>query len=147
MVRPVLVATQLPAEGSKGLMLEKHVEFLLSYEKEENSMLDYLRMSGMYWTLTTLDLMGQLDRVPKQRVIDFVLSCRRPDGGLSPAPLHDSHLLSTLSAIQILALYDALDELDTDAVVNFIVSLHVSRCCHAHSLSAGEAGLVYCGCA
>ena len=33
-----------------------------------------------------------------------VQQCRAPDGGYSGAPGHDSHLLHTLSALQLLAL-------------------------------------------
>lgn len=38
-------------------------------------------------------------------------------GGFGGNVDHDPHLLSTLSAIQILAMYDRLAEIDTEAVV------------------------------
>lgn len=45
------------------------------------------------------------------------MSCYHPeDGGFGASPRNDSHLLSTLSALQILALLDQLDRADTDAV-------------------------------
>jgi geranylgeranyl transferase type-2 subunit beta len=45
------------------------------------------------------------------------MSCYHPeDGGFGASPRNDSHLLSTLSALQILALLDALGSADTDAV-------------------------------
>jgi len=50
--------------------------------------------------------------LPRQETIDFVLKCQHEDGGFGAAPRHDPHILSTCSAIQILALTDALDELD-----------------------------------
>jgi hypothetical protein len=46
-----------------------------------------------------------------------VLSCYHPgDGGFGASPRHDSHLLSTLSAVQILALLGELQRVDADAV-------------------------------
>jgi geranylgeranyl transferase type-2 subunit beta len=36
---------------------------------------------------------------------------------------HDAHLLYTLSAVQILALYDQMDVLDVDVVVGFVSNL------------------------
>ena len=44
-------------------------------------------------------------------------------GGFSGNVGHDSHLLYTLSAVQILAIYDALDVLDTDALVAWVAGL------------------------
>jgi len=58
-------------------------------------------------------LIGRPDGLPREETIAFVLSCQHRDGGFGAAPRHDAHLLSTCSAIQILALTDALDELET----------------------------------
>lgn len=45
------------------------------------------------------------------------MSCYHPeDGGFGASPRNDSHLLSTLSALQILALLDELDRVDTGGV-------------------------------
>ena len=40
------------------------------------------------------------------------MSCQHEDGGFGAAPNHDSHMLYTVSAIQILVTIDALDELE-----------------------------------
>jgi len=45
-------------------------------------------------------------------VIDFVLSCLHDNGGFGAAPGHDAHMLSTVSAVQILITLDAMSELD-----------------------------------
>jgi MoxR-like ATPase len=45
------------------------------------------------------------------------MSCyHAEDGGFGASPRNDSHLLSTLSALQILALLDQLERADTNAV-------------------------------
>jgi geranylgeranyl transferase type-2 subunit beta len=51
--------------------------------------------------------------LPRAETIDFVLSCQHESGGFGAAPGHDAHMLSTVSAVQILATIDAFDELET----------------------------------
>lgn len=69
-------------------------------------------MSGMYWGAGALSLLGALGRLDRSKVIAWVLSCYDASvGAFRPAPRHDAHLLSTLSALQLLALYDGLGEL------------------------------------
>ena len=58
-------------------------------------------MSGVYWGLTAMDLMGQLHRMNKAEVVEFVKSCQDPSGGFAPTEHHDPHLLYTLSAVQV----------------------------------------------
>ena len=64
-------------------------------------MTEFLRMNGMYWGLTSMALSGQLERMDKAEVIDFIQKCQHPCGGFSCSIGHDPHLLSTLSAIQV----------------------------------------------
>ncbi len=64
-------------------------------------MTEFLRMSGIYWGLTAMDLMGQLHRMNKPEVLQFVKSCQHTNGGLGPTIHQDPHLLYTLSAIQV----------------------------------------------
>lgn len=64
-------------------------------------MTEYLRMSGIYWGLTAMDLMGQLEVMNKSEVLEFVRNCQHPCGGISACVNHDPHLLHTLSAIQV----------------------------------------------
>jgi geranylgeranyl transferase type-2 subunit beta len=44
-------------------------------------------------------------------------------GAFGAHPRHDAHMLPTLSGIQILIMHDALDRLDKDRVISFILSL------------------------
>jgi geranylgeranyl transferase type-2 subunit beta len=66
----------------------------------------------VYWGLTALHLLGHPEGLPRDGTIKFVLSCQNTDGGFGAAPGHDSHMLYTVSAIQILATVDALSSLD-----------------------------------
>lgn len=75
-------------------------------------MTEQLRLNGVYWGLTALHLLGHPEALPREDTIKFVLSCQNSDGGFGAAPGHDSHMLYTTSAIQILATIDALSDLD-----------------------------------
>ena len=64
-------------------------------------MSEYLRMSGVYWGLTVMDLMGQLHRMNREEILVFIKSCQHERGGISASIGHDPHLLYTLSAVQV----------------------------------------------
>lgn len=83
-------------------------------------MTEHLRMSGIYWGLTALDLMGDLEKIDKEEVLTFIKKCQRDCGGIAASINHDPHLLYTLSAIQILCTYQALDVIDIEKVVKYI---------------------------
>ncbi|CAH9142709.1 unnamed protein product [Cuscuta epithymum] len=52
-----------------------------------------------------------------------VLGLRKLSGGFSGNIGHDPHIMYTLSAIQVLALFDKIDVLDIDKISNYIVGL------------------------
>ena len=64
-------------------------------------MTEYLRMSGIYWGLTAIELIGNLERMNRQEVLDFIKVCQDDSGGISASTGHDPHLLYTLSAVQV----------------------------------------------
>ncbi|XP_051165948.1 geranylgeranyl transferase type-2 subunit beta [Leptopilina boulardi] len=114
---------ELPADIPQ-LLLEKHADYLVSYSMNKDDytycMTEHLRMSGIYWGLTALDLMDQLDRINREEVLEFIGKCQYDCGGIGASINHDPHLLYTLSAIQILCIYDALDVINVDKVVKYI---------------------------
>ena len=70
--------------------------------------------------------------ISRDEVLAFIASClREDDGGFAPAPLHDSHILATLCAVQLLVLFDALDDAHgwsaarLDRVAHYIGSLQL----------------------
>lgn len=101
----------------------------------EGAVTEHLRMSGVYWSLTALSILKSPEQVnelmglttPKgdrPAIVDWVLQCHDPrSGGFGGNIGHDGHLLYTLSAIQILALADSLEDTRflamRDAVVGF----------------------------
>lgn len=83
----------------------------------EYHLASHLRLSGLYWSLTALELLNNLSALPRGEVIEFVKSCQnKKDGGFGGEPGMDSHLLYTLSAVQVLAILDGLEEVDGEQV-------------------------------
>ncbi|KAL8559772.1 hypothetical protein ACOMHN_030108 [Nucella lapillus] len=90
---------------------------------QEYIMTEYLRMNGMYWGLTAMALTDQLGRMDRAEVMAFVTACQTEAGGVACSVGHDPHMLSTLSAVQILTLYDAVDALNLDSLVSWVSGL------------------------
>ncbi|CAG9767529.1 unnamed protein product [Ceutorhynchus assimilis] len=119
---------QLPENLVKKILFKKHIDFINEYGKDENNfeygMTDYLRVSGMYWGLTALELMKAQPVQSKDHIIAYIKQCQDPQsGGISACIGHDPHILHTLSAVQILAMYDKLDAIDCEGVVKYVQSL------------------------
>ncbi|CAD0096133.1 unnamed protein product, partial [Aureobasidium mustum] len=108
------VLSALPAELR--LYVQKHVDYIQSLDTRKDELeywlTEHLRMSGIYWGITPLHLLGQPDALPRAGLLDFVFSCLHENGGFGAAPGHDPHMLYTVSAVQILATLDAFDDLE-----------------------------------
>ncbi|KAK8056159.1 putative Rab geranylgeranyl transferase type II beta subunit [Apiospora rasikravindrae] len=98
------------------LATEAHVKYIQSLDSRKDEyeywLTEHLRLNGVYWGLTALHLLKKPEALPRDATIDFVLSCQHENGGFGAAPGHDAHMLYTVSAVQILALIDAFDELE-----------------------------------
>lgn len=104
------------APGDVSLVADNHVNYIQSLDTKKDDynywLTEHLRLNGVYWGLTALHLLGQPEALPRADTIDFVLSCQHESGGFGAAPGHDAHMLSTVSAVQILVMLDAVDELE-----------------------------------
>lgn len=74
-------------------------------------------MSGVYWGLSALRLLNKHNILNEKSITEWVLACKHENGGFGGSPRQDPHILYTLSAVQILALFNRLDLADTDAIV------------------------------
>jgi len=112
----------------------KYIQSLDTHKDDYNYWLtEHLRLNGLYWGLTALHLLGHPEALPRKETIDFVLSCQHESGGFGAAPGHDAHMLSTVSAVQILLMVDGLDELESRGTGK----AQVGKC----TLSSSKAGL------
>lgn len=65
-------------------------------------MTEFLRLSGIYWGVTALDIMHELPRLDKKSIIEFIKRCYcSQTGGFAACENHDPNILYTLSAIQV----------------------------------------------
>lgn len=69
-------------------------------------------MNGLYWGLTALHLLGHPEALDRDEVVEFVLSCQHDNGGFGASPGHDAHLHYTVSAVQVLVMSNAVEELE-----------------------------------
>lgn len=105
---------------------ELHLGFLKSLDARIGRLdywqAEYLRMSGLYWALAALFLLEpglqaqseafeRASPLSREEILNFVAKCQRPNGGFGGnIGGHDAHLTFTLSAIQIIIMLDALDD-------------------------------------
>ena len=58
---------ELPPDSPTHLLVDKHLNFLEAFAKNkdgfEQTMVEYLRMSGIYWSLVSVHLMGEPERL------------------------------------------------------------------------------------
>ncbi|TKX22724.1 geranylgeranyl transferase type-2 subunit beta [Elsinoe australis] len=98
------------------LHVDEHVRYIQTLDDRRDEyeywLTEHLRVSGVYWGLTALHLLGRADALPRDKLLDFVLSCWHSSGGFGAAPGHDAHLLYTVSSVQILAMLDGWKEAD-----------------------------------
>ncbi|KAM3543535.1 hypothetical protein ARSEF1564_003587 [Beauveria bassiana] len=98
------------------LATDAHVKYIQSLDTKTDEvdywLTEHLRLNGVYWGLNALHLLRRPDALPRQETIDFILSCQHESGGFGAAPGHDAHMLSTVSAVQVLTMVDGLDDLE-----------------------------------
>ncbi|CAE6480771.1 unnamed protein product [Rhizoctonia solani] len=128
------------------LETQKHIDYVQKLGKNHDLayyLTSHLRLNAVYWGFTAISIMGQPTALEKDEMIDFVMSCwddkealekdemidfvmscwDDKEGGFGTFPGHDAHVLSTLSAIQILTMQGATDKLDKERVAKYILSL------------------------
>lgn len=107
--------------------VELHVKYLvgLKNQKEdfESCMIEHMRLSGMYWGVGAMALLGREAEMGPEEVVAWVLQCQHADGGFSGNVGHDRHLLYTLHALLVLSMLDALDRVEKDKTAAYIASL------------------------
>ncbi|TKR80726.1 hypothetical protein L596_014749 [Steinernema carpocapsae] len=119
----------IPANATTQILKELHADFIRKQEKDHASLeyltTEFLRMSGLYWCFTAMDLLGELEAfadAEEAEVVRTVRECQKPCGGIAPAPNHEAHILYTLSAVQIAVMLKFVDQLDVEGIVKYVKS-------------------------
>ena len=106
-------ATQDASSLSADLLdAAKHASFVVRSSRDRDTveyvLTEHLRMSGVYWGLTALDLLGRLGEMDVEPILEWLQRCKHASGGYGGSEGHDAHVLYTLSAVQICALLDRM---------------------------------------
>ena len=108
---------------------ERHAAYLKRVAADagalEYALTEYMRVSGVYWGLTAMRLLGRdaAAELGGPALVELARGCQNADGGFGGARGHDSHVLYTLSALQVLALLGALDRCDRAAAAAYVAAL------------------------
>ncbi|KAF9180346.1 hypothetical protein BGZ51_006227 [Haplosporangium sp. Z 767] len=109
------------------LLMDLHVKYIQTLDTKKNDLeywlTEHLRVNGLYWGTTALQILGHPDALDQEQIVDYLAKCQHDNGGFGGHIGHDPHILSTLSAVQVLLTYDRLDAINVDKVVDYIVSL------------------------
>ncbi|KAF9025759.1 hypothetical protein BGZ52_008647 [Haplosporangium bisporale] len=120
--------SQSPAPSSSELLLDQHVKYIKELDTKKNDLeywlTEHLRVNGLYWGTTALHLLGHPEALDQDQIVEYLVKCQHDNGGFAGHIDHDPHILSTLSAVQVLVTYDRLDAINVDRVVDYITSLH-----------------------
>ncbi|CAN1232326.1 Geranylgeranyl transferase type-2 subunit beta 1 [Linum perenne] len=117
------------------LAADKHVKYILQVEKKkdsfESAVMEHLRMNGAYWGLTTLDLLGKLDVVDSNEILDWIMKCQHEsdiaglqneDGSFSGDMWGEVDTRFSYIAICSLSILKRLDRINVEKAVNYIIS-------------------------
>ncbi|CAD5234558.1 unnamed protein product [Bursaphelenchus xylophilus] len=121
---------EVPLNSPKELLLDKHVQFIVksgeNTESYEYIVTEYLRVSGIYWCVASLDIANKMDEQdPKhvENIISIITESKNLDGGYGASKGHDSQVLHTLCALQVLTILKRTDIIHKDSIVQFIKNL------------------------
>ncbi|CAM9372083.1 unnamed protein product [Ectocarpus sp. 12 AP-2014] len=111
---------------------ELHRQYILRISEQTDTfefcMTEHLRMSGVYWGLMGMALMGRDLRkeMGAEDLASWVMRCQHEGGGFGGNEGHDPHILYTLSALQVMALLGELNRVDKDKVAGYVSGLQQS---------------------
>lgn len=111
----------------KKFELSLHLKHLLALKNKqedfESCMTEHMRVSGMYWGVGAMYLLGFEQEMSPEEIIKEILNCQHENGGFGGNIGHDPHLLYTLHAILVLAMLNALSRIDQEKVARYVAQL------------------------
>ena len=70
-------------------------------ERPDVVMMSHMKMNALYWAVCSLAILNE--PIPSvDKIVEFVQSCANADGGYGGDTGLDSHILFTLSAVQVM---------------------------------------------
>eukprot|EP00758_Cryptobia_borreli_P004501 Tbor_TRINITY_DN4413_c0_g1::TRINITY_DN4413_c0_g1_i1::g.7946::m.7946/K05956/RABGGTB; geranylgeranyl transferase type-2 subunit beta len=110
------------------LQCDLHTKFIHSLDEKKDSIhfwtSRHLRISGIYWAMGALYVLDRLNEFNKDNIIKFALSCyNAKDGGFGGNENQDSHMLYTLSAVQVICMFGGEEQMDKEAIGKWVASM------------------------
>lgn len=114
-------------------------------ERLEVVMMSHMKMSALYWAICSLVILNE--PIPSvDKIVEFVQSCANADGGYGGDTGLDSHLLYTLSAVQVMVILGRRSELDRESIARYVLSLQARNGCFmGDEFGEQDTRFVYCG--
>eukprot|EP00053_Salpingoeca_punica_P003128 m.41332 g.41332 ORF g.41332 m.41332 type:complete len:350 (-) comp11993_c0_seq1:265-1314(-) len=99
-------ATEAPP--APALSIELHRQFVKKHESRPQDfaywMTEHMHVTGLYYGVACSHLLGEPDLLDRASLLQRIHACRNADGGYAGNVGHDSHILHTYSALQVLAM-------------------------------------------
>jgi geranylgeranyl transferase type-2 subunit beta len=125
---PQTSTSQLSPSFELNFKRMQHFSYILGVDDHDDQLYyhvtDYLKMSALYWALMALYISGGVHLAKKSELLQFIQQCYDPtSGGYRGNVNHHVHLLYTLSAVQILAIFEQTNDIKQDELINYVASL------------------------
>ena len=112
------------------LKVEPLIKFIQSQNEDDSFeylAMSHLKMSALYWSLAALFLLKgenalSFSPMPREEIINFLQACRNKDGGYGGDAGYDSHLLFTLSALQVYKMLE-MEPQEKRLTVSYVLGL------------------------
>lgn len=85
--------------------------------------MEHLKLSGIYWCLGSYKLLGETMEQRRDELIQFVKSCQHKCGGFGGNVGHDPHITTSLYALLVMGMLDAVNEINCETLASYIKSL------------------------
>jgi geranylgeranyl transferase type-2 subunit beta len=113
--------------SEKKFDVKLHLKYLVGLKNKkkdfESCMTEHMRISGIYWGVGAMALLGKEQHMGPEEIIQWVMQCQHSDGGFSGNIGHDAHLLYTVHALLILAMLNGVDRVNQEKCAKFVASL------------------------
>ena len=111
-------------------MRDLHVKYLENLDKTKDAEAigfytnEHLKLPGGYWCVGALCLLKKLYWDRKDEIVKFVKACQcQETGGFGGNVNHDPHITTSLYALLIMAMFDSVDQINTDKLATYMASL------------------------
>jgi geranylgeranyl transferase type-2 subunit beta len=119
-----------PKETIPEFVREKHIKYLIGLDKTRDAEAigfyqnEHLKLPGGYWCVGALSLLKEIYWERKDEIVKFVKACQcLQTGGFGGNVGHDPHITTSLYALLIMAMFDAVDQINTDKLADYMASL------------------------